>query len=166
MGILQTAKFAAIGGVALYYGQVGYQVYDSHGEERRIQDKYQSELKAAAVAEKSAEREKQLAITLEDQAKEHQAALVGLDKDLSAAYKQVEILEDQKNTMMKAVEEALVGSEQARGNIAKLTAEVAKRRQDALVAEQALAAARVHSKDIDALLNPLNHPMVVFNNTS
>ncbi len=70
------------------------------------------------------------------------------------------ILEDQKKTMVKEVTEALEGAEQARGKIAKLTAEAAKRRQDAKIAEQALAAAHFRSKDIDALLNPLNHPMV------
>jgi chromosome segregation ATPase len=108
-------------------------VYDSHGEERRIQNKYQLELKAATAAEKSAEREKQLAITLEEQAKEHQQALITLDKNLTAARKQLVTLEDQKKTMLKEVAEALDGAEQARSKIAKLSAEVAKRRQDALV---------------------------------
>lgn len=113
--------------------QVGYQVFDSHGEERRIKEQYQSELKAAAAAEKSAAREQQLAITLEEQAKEHQAALITLDKNLLAARKKVEILEEQKKTMVKEVSEALNGAEQARSKIAKLTAEVAKRRQEAKV---------------------------------
>jgi hypothetical protein len=39
-------------------------VYDSHGEERRIQNKYQSELTAATAAEKSAERGKSYKNTL------------------------------------------------------------------------------------------------------
>lgn len=118
---------------ALLTKQVGYQVYDSHAEERRIENKYQSEIKAAAVAEKSAETEEQLATTLEEQAKQHQAELVILDTNLIAAYKQVEVLENQKEIKMKVVAESLDGAEQARSKIIKLTAEVAKRRQDALV---------------------------------
>ena len=112
---------------------MGYQVFDSHGEERRIQKQYENELQAATTAEKTAEREKKLAITLEEQAKEHQAALITLDKNLTVARKQVETLEGQKKIMVKEVAEALNGAEEARVKIAKLTAEAAKKHQDALV---------------------------------
>ncbi len=150
-----------IGGTAaLYYAPVGYQVFESHGEERRIQNQYQSELQAAAIAEKSAEIEGALANALVEQVKEHRVGLSTLEKNLSAARKQVDIMEGQRKTMVKEIGDALDGAEQARGKLAKLTAEAAKRRQNAKVAEQALAAAHVHSKDIDALLNPLRHPFV------
>lgn len=85
------------------------------------------------MAETSAEREKQRAVTLEEQAKENQAELITLDTKLAAAYEQVEILENQKKRIVEELAEAQAGEEQAHSAIAKLTAEVVKRREDALV---------------------------------
>lgn len=140
--------------------QIGYQVYAANTEEKRLERAYRAEVRAAYDAEAASQREVALVATLEEQLKANKEQLGRVDARLERARHEVKTLEAERQAVVKGGVEAEQGVAQAQSKIQQLVAEVGRRREQAEVAEHALTAARLRSRESGAMMNPLNHPMV------
>jgi chromosome segregation ATPase len=113
--------------------QAGYQVFDASQEERRIAGRYRDELKAAAAAESSGEKDQKLLQALESKALEQQSALTAFETELDAARQTVATLEGQIEAALQEAADLAATQQQVKERMATLIAEAARRRENATV---------------------------------
>jgi hypothetical protein len=169
--------------------QVGWQVYQSSSEERRIQGRRDAEIAAAVACQTTMQREEQRATVLQEQLATHQSAVASLDGELDELRQRVGQLEQERSSRQTEALEAAAMIEKCRQHMVEAAAELKRRKENAVVrgvlyaavrachdvkdccftvscvgctqvAEQALMAAHSHAQETKLLYNPLNHPMV------